>query len=181
MIDSGKLGVTGFRRSYKETAMIAKTFSPKVTLGSLVLMLVMQAGACHALSLARSQAAHSLNPAASSEGDLIDVRGTWSGKFVSKHPENPAFTMTVIVSPDANGDLIGRSTLNSRCLKRAQLKVTVEGSRIIFAGSDEQGDSITVRGTIDETGAIVKAAYILDGSATGRCETDDGTGTLTRQ
>lgn len=111
----------------------------------------------------------------------VDVTGTWIGKFVSKNPETPSFTITVVIDPDSNGNLTAKSTLTSRCLKRAQLKVTIEGSKIVLAGSDEQGDSLTLRGTVDESGTILKSAYILDGSATGRCEIDNGTGTLTKQ
>jgi len=117
----------------------------------------------------------------SDQESAVDLTGTWSGKFVSKNPETPSFTMTVVINPDSRGNLIGKSTLNSRCLKHAQLKVMVEGSKIVLAGSDEQGDNITVRGTVDQTGTILNSTYILDGSATGRCEIDNGAGTLTKQ
>ena len=89
--------------------------------------------------------------------------------------------MTVVINPDARGHLVGNSTLNSDCLKGAQLEVTVTGSKVVLAGSDEEGDSITVRGTVDNTGTLLKATYILNGSASGRCETDDGTGSLARR
>ena len=51
----------------------------------------------------------------------------------------------------------------------------------VLAGSDEEGDNITMRGTVDKTGTLLKASYILNGSATGRCETDDGTGNLAKR
>jgi hypothetical protein len=89
--------------------------------------------------------------------------------------------MTVIVHEDSHGRLIGSSTLNSDCLKDAQLQVKLTGSEITLAGSNEAGDDITVRGALDKTGTALKASYILDGSATGKCETDAGTGTLTKQ
>ena len=89
--------------------------------------------------------------------------------------------MTVVISPDSRGHLIGSSSLNSDCLKGAQLEITVTGSQVILAGSDEAGDNITVRGTVDNTGTLIKAKYILNGSATGTCETDDGTGTLAKR
>ena len=66
-------------------------------------------------------------------------------------------------------------------LKGAQLEVTVTGSSIVLAGSDEEGDSMTVRGTVDSTGTLLKASYILNGSASGRCETDDGAGSLAKR
>ena len=89
--------------------------------------------------------------------------------------------MTVVINPDSRGHLIGSSSLNSECLKGAQLEVTVTGSNIVLAGSDEEGDNMTVRGTVDKTGTLLKASYILNGSATGRCETDDGAGSLAKR
>ena len=111
----------------------------------------------------------------------LDVRGTWSGTFFSKHSNVAPFTMTVVINPDSRGHLIGTSSLNSDCLKGVQLEVTVTGSQVVFAGSDEEGDSVTVRGTVDKTGTLLKANYILNGSASGRCETDDGTGSLAKR
>jgi hypothetical protein len=116
-----------------------------------------------------------------SQQTVPDVRGTWSGTFFSKHSNVPPFTMTVVISPNSSGHLVGSSTLNSECLTGAPLEVTVAGSTIVLAGSDEEGDSITVRGTVDSTGALLKATYILNGSASGRCETDDGTGSLAKR
>ena len=89
--------------------------------------------------------------------------------------------MTVVINPDSRGHLIGSSTLNSDCLKDVRLEVTVTGSKVVLAGSDEEGDNITMRGTVDKTGTLLKASYILNGSATGRCETDDGTGNLAKR
>jgi hypothetical protein len=110
-----------------------------------------------------------------------DVAGTWSGTFFSKYSDVAPFTMTVVINPDARGHLVGNSTLNSECLKGAQLEVTVTGSNVVLAGSDEEGDSLTVRGTVDSTGTLLKASYIINGSASGRCETDNGTGNLAKQ
>jgi hypothetical protein len=149
---------------FGESAMSSKIKSFNATLPLLLLLLILMA----ASSLLGQEGA-------------VDLTGTWTGKFVSKNPEFPPFTITVVINSDSNGNLVGKSTLNSRCLKHAQLKVMFEGSKIVLAGSDQQGDNITLRGTLDDTGAILKSAYILDGSATGRCETDDGTGTLTKQ
>ena len=89
--------------------------------------------------------------------------------------------MTVVISANSSGHLVGNSTLNSECLKGAQLEVTVTGSNVLVAGSDEEGDSLTVRGTVDDTGALLKASYIMNGSASGRCETDNGTGNLAKR
>ena len=110
-----------------------------------------------------------------------DVKGTWSGTFFSKHANVAPFTITVVINPDSRGHLIGSSSFDSDCLKGAQLEVTVTGSTVVLAGSDEEGDNITVRGTVDGTGTQLKSSYILNGSTTGRCETDDGTGTLAKR
>ena len=65
--------------------------------------------------------------------------------------------MTVVVAPDSQGRVIGTSTLNSDCLKDVRLEVSVKGSQVTFAGSDEEGNNITVRGTVDATGTMLKA------------------------
>ena len=44
-----------------------------------------------------------------------------------------------------------------------------------------KGNNITVRGTVDATGTMLKANYILNGSASGRCEADGGTGSLAKR
>ena len=110
-----------------------------------------------------------------------DVSGRWSGTFHSNHSEVAPFTITVVITPNSQGHLVGSSELNSKCLKGAQLEVKVTGSEVVLAGSDKDGNTMTVRGTLDNTGTLLKSAYILNGSATGGCKTDDGTGTLTKQ
>src|SRR5438552_12712959 len=101
-------------------------------------------------------------------------QGNMVGHVFSKHSNVAPLTMAVVINPDSRGHLIGSSSPNSECLKGAQLEVTVTGSNIVLAGSDEEGDSMTLRGTVDKTGTLLKASYILNGSATGKCETDDG-------
>jgi hypothetical protein len=112
---------------------------------------------------------------------LSDIRGTWSGTFYSNHSDVASFTMTVVINPDSRGRIVGSSTLTSHCLKGADLEVTVTGSNVVLAGSDKEGNNITLRGSLDNTGTLLKSTYILNGSASGRCETDDGTGTLTKR
>ena len=152
--------------------MTSKTFSFHVLLLPLLLLMTMR-GAASLYATSQIVSAGS-QPA-------LDVRGTWSGTFFSKHSNVAPFTMTVVINPDSRGHLIGTSSLNSDCLKGVQLEVTVTGSQVVFAGSDEEGDSVTVRGTVDKTGTLLKANYILNGSASGRCETDDGTGSLAKR
>jgi hypothetical protein len=110
-----------------------------------------------------------------------DVRGRWSGTFTSSHSGVAPFTITVDINPDSRGRIVGSSSLTSHCLKSAQLDVTITGSTMVLAGSDKAGNNITVRGSLDSTGTRLKSTYVLNGSATGVCETDDGTGTLTKQ
>jgi nitrous oxidase accessory protein NosD len=110
-----------------------------------------------------------------------DVRGTWSGTFSSNHSGVAPFTISVVVDADSNGHLVGNSTLNSHCLKGAHLQVTVTGSTVVLAGSDKTGNNMTLRGSLDDTGTLLKSAYIFNGSVGGGCETDDGTGTLTKR
>jgi len=119
--------------------------------------------------------------AGSGQQAAADVRGTWSGTFFSKHSNVPAFTVTIIIAPDSRGHLVGTSSLNSNCLNGAQLQVSVTGTNVVLAGSDEEGDNITVRGTVDKTGTMLNATYILNGSATGKCETDNGSGNLAKR
>ena len=159
--------------------MTCKSFSFDIL---LVLLCLMTLGSG---SLSGSPFPHPGKPLASRDAETqrgaTDVRGTWSGTFYSKHSNIAPFAMTVVISPDTHGHLVGVSSLNSDCLKGAQLQVTVTGSNVVLAGSDEEGDNITVRGTVDASGTLLKSTYILNGSASGRCETDNGTGDLAKR
>jgi hypothetical protein len=108
----------------------------------------------------------------------LDVSGTWSGSFQSDHPNMTPFTITVVITPDANGHLVGKSNLESQCVRGIKLQVTTNGSNVVLAGSDDEGDSLTFRGTLDQTGTLMNMRYIANGSASGRCETDQGSGTM---
>ena len=107
-----------------------------------------------------------------------DMKGTWSGTFISRRADASPFTITVHISPDSQGRLLGDSSLNSNCLRDARLLVMVSGSNVVLAGSDNEGDTISFRGNIDKTGTVLTLNYIINGSASPRCETDDGTGTM---
>jgi len=58
------------------------------------------------------------------------------------------------------------------------ISTVVNGSAVVLAGSDADGDNITFRGTLDSTGTLLSLNYVLNGSAGRRCETDNGSGTL---
>jgi hypothetical protein len=107
-----------------------------------------------------------------------DLKGTWSGTFLSKHPDARPFTITVVINPDSDGALVGTSSLESDCIKSPRLQVSVAGSKVVLAGSDEDGNSIMFRGTLDSTGTLLTMNYIANGSASGKCETDNGSGTM---
>lgn len=111
----------------------------------------------------------------------IDIRGSWTGTFTSNHSNVQPFTIQVVITSDTNGKIVGNSTLTSNCLKNASLEVSITGSTVVLAGSDEKGDNMTVRGTLDSTGTMLPSTYVLNGSQGGGCETDDGTGTLKKQ
>jgi len=126
------------------------------------------------------------NPEARTEASrktAAQIRGTWTGTFASKHQKVNPFMLTISIGPDSQGRLTGTSTLNSDCLtsSQLQLQVSITGSKIVLAGSDESGDNITVKGMLDKKGTSIQSSYIVDGSATGRCETDDGIGTLEKR
>jgi hypothetical protein len=105
--------------------------------------------------------------------------GTWSGSFFSNQSNaSSGFTMTVVISPDSRGHLLGDSTLSSNCLKRAKLQITSSVSNVVLSGRDEEGNSITIRGTLDNTGSVMQARYILQGSASGGCDMENGIGNL---
>ncbi len=161
--------------------MTSKAFSLNIVLLSSLLLMTMAGAASLYAANPPDQNKQSTSAPGSSQKAAADVRGTWSGTFFSHHSHVAPFTMTVVINPDSRGHLIGISTLDSDCLKGAQLQVTVTGSTVVLAGSDPEGDNITVRGTVDSTGAMMKSTYILNGSASGMCETDDGTGTLPKR
>ena len=108
----------------------------------------------------------------------VDLAGTWSGTFQSDHPNVAPFTITIVINPDDRGHLVGKSSLESPCVKGIKLQVTTTGSNVVLAGSDEDGDSLTFRGTLDESGTLMNMRYIANGSASGRCETDQGSGSM---
>ena len=114
----------------------------------------------------------------SSSQTATDIAGTWSGTFQSRQPHFSPFTITVVISPDESGHLVGASSVSSDCLKDGTLQVTVTGANVVLAGGDSEGDHITFTGTIDKTGTLLNLRYVLNSSASARCESDDGTGTM---
>jgi len=147
--------------------MAIKIFFRHLTLAALLLIIMPVA--------VPAQSDHNHSGGSANAQPPVELNGIWSGTFFSKHSNVAPFTFTVVVSRDSQGHLVGSGSLSSNCLRGLQLQVTVNGSNVVFAGSSEEGDNMTVRGTVDKSGTLLKGRYILNGSATGKCETDDGT------
>ena len=110
-----------------------------------------------------------------------NLKGTWSGTFLSQHQNVEPFTVTVVIDEDSKGNLVASTQLSSDCVRATKLQVTVKGSKVWLAGSDQEGANITFLGTIDSTGAMLDLRYIVNGSSSGRCESDNGTGNMGRR
>lgn len=114
-----------------------------------------------------------------------DVRGkTFSGAFRSRHSDVRPFTITGPINQDSRGRLIHKARVTSDCLKNVKdvdLQVEFNGSNVTFAGSNADGN-VTLLGTIDDTGTLINISqYIINGSPSGGCEGDSGTGDLQQQ
>jgi len=107
-----------------------------------------------------------------------DVSGTWSGTFESQHPDRSPFTITIVIAPSASGKLQGTTNLTADCFKNGVLQVIVTGLNVVFAGSDPEGNNVTFKGTLNSSGTLLNMTYIVNGSASGRCESDRGSGNL---
>ena len=59
--------------------------------------------------------------------------------------------------------------------------MTVKGSNVLLAGSDAKGDTVSFKGTINSSGTLMTLSYTINGSPSGRCEIDNGTGTMGKQ
>src|ERR1700730_3428788 len=110
------------------------------------------------------------------------VQGTWSGTFRSSRSNIAPFMITLVINPDMHGHLVNKSDIGYYCLlKDVDLYVTVSGSNASLAGTDKDGNTITFDGTIDKTGRLLTLHYVTNGSATGKCESDNGIGNLEKR
>lgn len=110
------------------------------------------------------------------------VQGTWSGTFRSKHLHIAPFMLTLIVNPDMHAHLVNKSGLTNYCLLRnVDFHVIVNGSNVVLAGTDEVKNTVTFEGTIDNTSRVLTLNYVTNGSASGKCESDDGTAYLEKR
>ncbi len=76
---------------------------------------------------------------------------------------------------------MGNASLASDCFKDGALQVTVKSSTVVFAGSDAEGNNITFRGALDDSRTLLKMHYVVNGSASARCESDEGEGSLVKR
>jgi hypothetical protein len=114
---------------------------------------------------------------AASTSPAGDVNGTWSGTFISKNPRRSPFTMTVSIAPGTDGELLGTTSVAAECFRDLVLHVVINGSKVVLAGSDENGSSVTFKGALDGSGTILNLDYIVRGSG-GKCESDVGAGSV---
>ena len=139
----------------------------------VALVLVQSITGSASASSAKPPAASVATPQASS-----DVAGTWSGMFQSARSQTSPFTMTIVIAPESNGQLMGKASLASDCFGDGDLHVIVTGETVVFAGHDAEGNNITLRGGLDDSRTILKMHYVVNGSASARCESDEGDGSL---
>jgi hypothetical protein len=107
------------------------------------------------------------------------LTGTWTGRLSSHNYES--FPVTLVITKVGTGTLHGAIDHISRCLKDAMLLFTMNGSNVVFAGTDAEGDTVTLNGAVDSAGTTFSLNYIVNSSAIARCETDQGEGTLDKQ
>jgi hypothetical protein len=114
----------------------------------------------------------------SQAGTTPSIMGTWEGRFSSHN--FASFPVTLVINQGFGGKLTGAVNLVSPCLRNADLEITTQGSKVVLAGSDADGDTITLKGTVDDRGTELTMTYVLHGSGSGGCETDEGAGTLNK-
>ena len=103
--------------------------------------------------------------------------GKWSGTVSSRN--FASFVVTIDISEESKAHVVGDG---SPCFTEADLGVTIGGSNAVtLAGRSKAGENITIKGTVDSNGKQFDLTYIVNGSGSGRCETDQGAGTLDKQ
>ncbi len=150
---------------------------------SMILMSMIGAESLYGASPKNNPSDHTAPASGPTSQSTPDITGTWSGSFQARHVSLAVvpFTMTVVITSDSNGHLVGDASLVSHCLKSHRLHVAVKGSDIVLGGADADGDNATFRGTLDKTGTLLTLKYLINGSASGRCEIESGTGNLSKR
>jgi len=119
-----------------------------------------------------------LNVEAPAQQPAPDLSGIWSGTFISSNSDISPFTVTVKINKNSKGHFVGDANLISDCLDSPRLTVTFNGSEVRLEGNDSKGDGVSFKGTLDATGTVLTLKYIINGSPSGRCEIDNGTGSM---
>jgi hypothetical protein len=141
----------------------------------MVPKLVTQAGKQARCWLRVLAAMMALNAIALPQGQSRAI-GNWSGRFSSHN--FASFPVSIAITQDANGHLHGEANMAHPCVKAGKLIVTIVNNSIVLGGSDTDGDTITFRGTIDAAGTLLDLSFVLNGSPSARCETDQGNGSM---
>jgi hypothetical protein len=103
--------------------------------------------------------------------------GKWAGRVSSRN--YASFELTIDISPDSKAHVVGDG---SPCFTEADLMVTSSGSNAVtIVGRSKAGENLTFKGTIDSSGKQLDLTYIVNGSGSARCETDQGAGTVDKQ
>ena len=119
---------------------------------------------------------HTLGGSPSTRSALV---GKWNGRVSSVNFSSFAVTIEIGPDSDSKAHLVGEG---SPCFAEADLAVTITGpNSVTLAGSSKAGESITFKGILDSSENQLDVTYITNGSASARCETDQGAGTLDKQ
>jgi hypothetical protein len=105
------------------------------------------------------------------------LAGKWTGRISSRN--FASFVLTIDIRADSKAHVVGEG---SPCFTEAELGVTTSASnKVTLAGRSKAGENITIKGTVDSDGKQLNLTYIVNGSGSARCETDQGAGTLDKQ
>jgi hypothetical protein len=119
---------------------------------------------------------HTLGGSPSTRSALV---GKWTGRVSSVNFSSFAVTIEISPDSDSKAHLVGEG---SPCFAEADLVITITGpDSVTLAGSSKAGESITFKGNLDSGEKQLDVTYITNGSASARCETDKGVGTLDKQ
>lgn len=140
--------------------------------------LMTQAQTCARFSLGLAAMLAVLSAMAMGQGKSA-AAGNWSGQFSSKN--FASFPVSLSITQDVHGNLHGKANIVHPCVKDSDLIVTVVGNNIVLGGSDADGDTVTFRGTINPEGKLLDLSFVINGSPSARCETDQGRGSMAKQ
>ena len=118
-----------------------------------------------------------------------DITGHWSGAFRSRHVHVTPFTADLTILPDEvpghHGRKLGQlkhGSDPSGCLVGdVNVQIDRQGSNLVIAASTGKGDTVTLVGVLNQTGSVATLNYVTNGSISGKCESDDGTVSLTKK